>query len=151
MPQKKVTFIPENSNPLQEKFVNCLMKKGKKSTARRIFKDALQILSDKTQKDPVRLFEKAIENVKPQLEVRPKRIGGAVYQIPVEVKANRQQTLSIRWILACSRGRKGMPISNKLAEELLLASNGEGNAIKKREDVNKMAIANKAFAHYAKY
>ncbi len=151
MPQKKVTFIPENSSPLQEKFINCIMKGGKKSLARRIFNDSLKILSDKTQKDPIRLFEKAIENVKPILEVKPKRIGGGVYQIPVEVKAKRQQTLSIRWILISTRNRKGTTIANKLAEELMLAANGEGNAIKKREDVNKMAIANKAFAHYAKY
>ncbi len=151
MPQKKVTFIPENSSPLQEKFINCIMKGGKKSLARRIFNDSLQILSDKTQKDPIRLFEKAIENVKPILEVKPKRIGGGVYQIPVEVKAKRQQTLSIRWILISTRNRKGTTIANKLAEELMLAANGEGNAMKKREDVNKMAIANKAFAHYAKY
>ncbi|MBD3270887.1 30S ribosomal protein S7 [Candidatus Peregrinibacteria bacterium] len=151
MAQKRSKFIPENSTPLQEKFINCLMIGGKKSVARKIFNESLQIVSNKVQKDPVEIFEKAIENIKPSLEVKAKRIGGAVYQIPIEVKPTRRVTLSIRWLLGVSRGKKGSPMAKKLADELILAANGEGAAVKKREDVTKMALANKAFAHYAKY
>lgn len=150
MAQKRSTHIPENSTPLQEKFINYLMNDGKKNTARRIFKDALTIIAKK-DKFPEKAFEKAIENIKPNLEVRAKRIGGAVYQIPVEVKHERQIALAFRWIIQASRGKKGAPMSKKLAEELMAAANNEGAAIKKREDTVKMALANKAFAHYAKY
>ncbi len=151
MAQKRPTFIPEGSNPLQEKFINYIMKEGKKNIARRIFKETLQVLTEKGQKEPVKVFERAIENVKPTLEIRPKRIGGAVYQIPIEVKPGRQLMLSFRWILDSARGKKGSPMAKKLADELLSASNNEGNAIKKKEDTIRMAQANKAFAHYAKY
>lgn len=151
MAQKRPTFIPEGSNPLQEKFINYIMKEGKKNIARRIFKETLQVLTEKGQKEPVKVFERAIENVKPTLEIRPKRIGGAVYQIPIEVKPGRQLMLSFRWILDSARGKKGSPMAKKLADELLNASNNEGNAIKKKEDTIRMAQANKAFAHYAKY
>jgi small subunit ribosomal protein S7 len=151
MAQKRTLHISENSSPLQEKFINCVMKDGKKSTAESIFRKAMEILAEKGQKNPVGTFEKAIDNIKPTLEVKPKRIGGAVYQIPMEVKPERQMTLSIRWLLSTTRAKKGAPMAKKLADEILLASNGEGAAIKKRDDVNKMAMANKAFAHYAKY
>lgn len=151
MAQKRTLHISENSSPLQEKFINCVMKDGKKSTAEGIFRDAMAILAEKGQKNPVGTFEKAIDNIKPSLEVKPKRIGGAVYQIPMEVKPERQMTLSIRWLLSTTRAKKGAPMAKKLADEILLASNNEGAAIKKRDDVNKMAMANKAFAHYAKY
>jgi small subunit ribosomal protein S7 len=151
MAQKRITIIPEGSSALQEKFINCIMKRGKKSTAQRIFNDSLEIISTKGHKDPKGLFEKAIENVKPTLEVKAKRLGGAVYQIPMEVKPKRQTTLSIRWILGSCRAKRNINMAKKLADELILAANGEGPAIKKREDVIKMAQANKAFAHYAKY
>jgi small subunit ribosomal protein S7 len=151
MAQKRIIHVSENSSPLQEKFINCVMKDGKKSTAESIFRKAMEILAEKGQKNPVATFEKAIDNIKPTLEVKPKRIGGAVYQIPMEVKPERQMTLSIRWLLSTTRAKKGAPMAKKLADEILLASNGEGAAIKKRDDVNKMAMANKAFAHYAKY
>lgn len=151
MAQKRPTFIPEGSNPLQEKFINYIMKEGKKNIARKIFKDTMKVLTDKGQKEPVKVFERAIENVKPTLEIRPKRIGGAVYQIPIEVKPGRQLMLSFRWLLESARGKKGQPMAKKLAEELLMASNNEGNAIKKKDDTIRMAQANKAFAHYAKY
>ena len=127
------------------------MKQGKKSVARRIFAETLKTISEKTQADPLKVFEKALEQVRPQLEVRPKRIGGAVYQIPVEVKASRQVMLTFRWIMDAARGKKGASMHKKLAEELILASKGEGNAIKKRDDTQKMAQANKAFAHFAKF
>jgi small subunit ribosomal protein S7 len=148
--QKRCIYIPENSTPLQEKFINYLMVDGKKNVARKIFKDTLSIMSKK-DKQPDKVFEKAIENIKPNLEVKAKRIGGAVYQIPVEVKHGRQMALAFRWIIQASRGKKGAPMAKKLAEELLAAANNEGTAIKKKEDTLKMALANKAFAHYAKY
>lgn len=150
MPQKKCIYIPENSNPLQEKFINYIMKDGKKNTARKIFRDTMKQMSEKDM-HPEKMFEKAVQNVKPTLEVRAKRIGGAVYQIPVEVKAERQLALAFRWILLASRAKKGSNMSKKLADELIAAANGEGNAMKKKDDMVKMAMANKAFAHYAKY
>lgn len=150
MAQKRCSYIPENSNPLQEKFINYLMNDGKKNVARKIFRNTLQIISKKDQ-HPDRVFEKAIENVKPNMEVRAKRIGGAVYQIPVEVKPNRQIALAFRWIISAARGGKGAPMSKKLANELFAAANAEGAAVKKKEDTLKMAAANKAFAHYARY
>ena len=151
MAQKRPQFIPEGSNPLQEKVINYLMKEGKKNIARKIFKDTLHILTEKGQKEPFKTFEKAIENVKPALEIKPKRIGGAVYQIQIEVKPGRQLMLSFRWLLESARGRKGAPMAKKLADEFMMASNNEGNAIKKKDDTIRMAQANKAFAHYAKY
>lgn len=150
MPQKRCLYIPEGSNPLQEKFINYIMKGGKKNIARRIFKDTLKVISEK-EKQPEKVFEKAIEMVRPNLEVRAKRIGGAVYQIPVEVKPERQTMLAFRWILIGARGKKGSPMAKRLAEELVSAAAGEGAAIKKKDDTVRMAQANKAFAHFAKY
>lgn len=147
----KFVFIPEGSSALAEKFVNYIMQRGKKSIARRIFGDTLNQIAQKGQQYPEKVFEKAIENVKPQMEVRPKRIGGAVYQIPIEVKANRQLMLAFRWILKAAKTKKGAAMSKKLAQELLEASEGQGAAMKKREDTHRMAAANKAFAHFAKY
>jgi len=126
------------------------MKEGKKNVARRIFKETMEVISVK-EKQPEKVFEKAVEMVRPTLEVRAKRIGGAVYQIPVEVKPERQTMLAFRWILIGARGKKGAPMAKRLAEELLAAAAGEGNAIKKKDDTVKMAQANKAFAHFAKY
>ena len=119
------------------------MKQGKKSIARRIFNDTLKQISKKTNQDP--------EKISPQLEVKPKRVGGAVYQIPFEVKPGRQLALSFRWILSAARGRKGADMATRLAQELIDASNEQGLAIKKKIDTEKMAQANKAFAHFAKY
>lgn len=150
MAQKKCTHIPEDSNPLQEKFINYLMLGGKKNIARKIFNTTLKIIAEKDSK-PDKVFERAIDNVKPPMEVKAKRIGGAVYQIPVEVKPNRQIALAFRWIIGASRSAKNQPISKKLANELLSAANSEGTAFKKKEDTLKMAAANKAFAHYARY
>ncbi|MFA6521519.1 MAG: 30S ribosomal protein S7 [Candidatus Gracilibacteria bacterium] len=147
---KKANYTPEGYTPLQEKFINSMMERGKKSTARRILKEAFLALSEQKQ-DPERIFEKAIENVKPTMEVRPKRIGGAVYQIPVEVKPNRQLALTFRWIINAARALKGKAMALKLSSVLIEASNGAGPAVKKKEDVHKMAQANKAFAHFAKY
>ena len=143
--------IPEGSSELQEKFINCMMERGKKSVSRRIFNDAMQILRDQGKTSPVAIFDKALENVKPLTEVRARRVGGSVYQIPVEVNPKRQMALSIRWVIGACRTRKGKPMAEKLAQELLDASNETGSAFKKREDVHKMAAANKAFAHFARY
>ncbi len=143
-------YIPVGSDTLQEKFVNCLMKRGKKTIARKIFADALEIIKTRTKDPPLEIFSKALLNATPLVEVRPKRVAGSVYQVPVEVSPRRQQTLSIRWILGAARERKGVPMAHKLALELLDASADQGNAIKKKQDVLKMAQANKAFAHLAK-
>jgi small subunit ribosomal protein S7 len=143
-------YIPQGSDLLQEKFINCLMKQGKKVTARRIFADALEVIKTRTKEPPAEVFSKALLNVTPLVEVRPKRVAGSVYQVPVEVTPKRQTALSIRWILDAARARKGVPMAHKLALELLDASADQGSAIKKKQDVIKMAQANKAFAHLAK-
>ncbi len=127
------------------------MERGKKTIARKIFTDTMTEIESKGSKNPQQVFERAIENIKPSMEVRPRRIGGGVYQIPVEVKTKRQLMLAFRWILDAARSKKGAKMSTKLAQELLDAANQQGIAIKKKEDTHKMAAANKAFAHYAKY
>ena len=151
MSDKKVKHIPEGSTEWQEKFINCMMLRGKKSTARRIFNEAMKILRNQGIKTPEVVFEKAIRNVMPTMEVKARRVGGSVYQIPIEVKPKRQLALSIRWIIGACRGKKGKSMHEKLAQELLDASNENGNAYKKREDTHRMAAANKAFAHLARY
>lgn len=147
----KVKFIAKGNTEMNEKFINYLMQKGKKTTARKIFNDAFKIVNEKTKKPAQEIFEQALENVKPSLEVRPRRIGGAVYQIPMEVKPYRQFQLASRWMLAGARSKKGVPMAKALADEILQAANNEGNAVKKKEDSHKMAQANKAFAHFARY
>jgi len=133
-----------------EKFINSVMWDGKKSTARSVVYDALDVIKEKTKtENPLELFEVAIRNVAPAMEIRSRRVGGANYQVPVEVRPERKQALAFRWILIAARSRKGMPMANRLAEELLAASNNEGAAIKKKEDTLRMAESNKAFAHFA--
>ena len=150
--EKYAKFTADNSTPLIEKFVNVLMRGGKKTVARKVFSDMLAIIEKaEPGKDSRDLFELAISNIKPRVEVKAKRIGGSVYQIPVEVAPKRQQTLAIRWVLEVCRKAKGKPISQVLAAEILAASKNEGASIKKREDVQKMAEANKAYAHFARY
>jgi small subunit ribosomal protein S7 len=131
------------------KFINNLMMSGKKETARKVVYSALDLVKEKTQMDPIEVFDQAIRNASPLTEVRSRRIGGANYQVPREVRKERQQALAFRWILDAARSKKGQPMHIKLAEELINASKGEGSAIKKREDTHKMAEANKAFAHFA--
>ena len=144
-------FIPSDSNALLEKFICCVMKDGKKSLARRIMKDTFEIIKSKGHKNPSEVFDKAVRNVMPQIEVRPKRVGGSIYQVPVEVKPHRQQTLAIRWILTAVHSKKGATMATRLANELLAAASDEGSAFKKRDDVLKMAKANRAFAHFARF
>ena len=133
---------------LISKFVNCMMYGGKKSTAQHILYNAMDVIQKKTNDDPLKLFKKAIENVKPVLEVKSRRVGGSTYQVPVEVNPARRTSLSIRWILTYSRGRGEKSMEEKLAGELMDAANNRGNSIKKKEDTHRMAEANKAFAHY---
>ncbi len=151
MAQKKLQYIPEGSSEFQEKFIKCMMLRGKKSISRKIFGNAMAQLREQGIRDPEEVFKKAIQNVMPSTEVRARRVGGSVYQIPVEVKPNRQQALAIRWIIGACRSKKGKAMSEKLAQELLDASKETGAAFKKREDVHRMALANKAFAHYARH
>jgi len=130
------------------KFINGIMRDGKKSTAMQIFYGALDMIHEKTGEDPLVVFKRGLTNVKPRLEVRPRRVGGATYQVPQEVPSKRSMALAIRWILAAARARKGKPMMERLVEELLEASRNEGASIKKREEMHKMAESNRAFAHY---
>jgi len=141
---------PKFKSLLAGKFINCLMHSGKKSVAQQVFYDALDVVKEKvTDKEPIEVFHQALENVKPYIEVRSRRVGGAAYQVPMQVNKNRQQSLAIRWLLAACREKKGRPMYLKLSEELLAAYNREGAAYTKRENVHRMADANKAFAHFA--
>ncbi len=130
------------------KFINFVMYDGKKSAAEKLIYTALKQIKNKTKEDPIKIFNEAINNIRPNLEVRSRRVGGATYQIPVEVKTNRSQTLALKWLLEASRKRKNKTMSDKLFNELMDAYQKKGTAIKKREDTHKMAESNKAFAHY---
>ncbi|MGB6199046.1 MAG: 30S ribosomal protein S7 [Candidatus Acidiferrales bacterium] len=136
------------SSDLVQKFINSMMWDGKRSTAQRIFYGAMDQIAQKTNDDPLKVFKKAVENVKPTLEVKSRRVGGANYQVPVEVNQYRKQSLAIRWLLLYARTRAGKRMMDKLAEELMDAANNRGGAMKKKDDVHRMAEANKAFAHY---
>jgi small subunit ribosomal protein S7 len=148
VPRREVTTDSVYGSDLVEKFINSMMWDGKRSTAQRIFYGAMDQISQKTNGEPLATFKKAIENVKPVLEVKTRRVGGANYQVPVEVNPFRRQSLAIRWLLLYARTRSGRTMTDKLAEELLDAANARGGAMKKKEDVHRMAEANKAFAHY---
>jgi small subunit ribosomal protein S7 len=135
---------------LASKFINCLMRDGKKSVAQKVFYAAMEKIEQRvTGENPIDVFTRAVENVKPIIEVRSKRVGGATYQVPMQVNKTRQQTLSVRWILMAAREKKGRPMHIKLADELVAAYNRDGAAITRRENVHRMADANKAFAHFA--
>jgi small subunit ribosomal protein S7 len=141
---------PRHNSMLAGKFINCLMYDGKKTTAQIVFYDALEEISKRiSDAEPIQVFETAIENVKPYIEVRSKRVGGASYQVPMQVNRARQQSLAIRWLLGAVRDKKGRPMHLKLADELLAAYKKEGVAYTKRENTHRMADANKAFAHFA--
>jgi len=146
--RRKQEVDPVYGNDLVEKFICSMMWDGKKSTAQRVFYSAMDQIAKKTNDDALKTFKKALENAKPVLEVKTRRVGGANYQVPVEVNPFRRQSLAIRWILQYSRERSGKSMTDKLAEELIDAANSRGGAIKKKEDVHRMAEANKAFAHY---
>lgn len=141
---------PRYNSLLASKFINCLMYGGKKTVAQRVFYDALEIVQKKLPEiDPIHVFTQAVENVKPNIEVRSKRVGGASYQVPMQVNRNRQQSLAFRWILLAVREKKGRATHEKLADELVSAYKKEGAAMTRRDNVHRMADANKAFAHFA--
>jgi len=145
---RKIAPDPVYNSTLAEKFINCMMWDGKKTVAQKVFYEAMQKIQERTSDDPLKIFKKAVENCKPVLEVKTRRVGGANYQVPVEVPQNRRVSLALRWLISNARSRpeKGMP--EKLAAELTDAANMRGGAIKKKDDVHRMAEANKAFAHY---
>ncbi len=141
---------PKYDSILASKFINCLMWDGKKTVAQNVFYDALKAIHKKIpDREPIEVFEQAVENIKPHIEVRSKRVGGASYQVPMQVNKARQQSLAIRWLLMAVREKKGRPTHMKLADELLAAYNKEGAAMTRRENTHRMADANKAFAHFA--
>jgi small subunit ribosomal protein S7 len=141
---------PKFGNVYIAKFINYLMVDGKKSVAQRVMYDALEIISNETKQDAIEVFDQAIKNVVPSLEVKSRRVGGANYQVPMPVRGDRRYTLAYRWILAATRGKKGRPMAERLAKEFIAASQGEGDAMKKKQDVQRMAEANRAFAHFAR-
>jgi len=147
-PKREVLPDTKYDNVLVAMFINRLMRGGKKSTAARIMYDALDIVEERTHRNPLEVFEQAVKNVTPMIEVKPRRVGGATYQVPVEVDAHRRLSLALRWLVASARSRSGKSMAEKLANELMDASKGTGATVKKREDTHRMAEANKAFAHY---
>jgi small subunit ribosomal protein S7 len=148
--QQQLKPDPKFGNKLAGKFINCLMWQGKKSVSENIFYKAMDIIAEKEKSaTPIEVFEKAMNNVKPMIEVRSKRVGGASYQVPMQVNSKRQQSLAIRWVIEAARAVKGKAMSERLAAELLEAFHGKGGAMMTRENVHKMAEANKAFAHFA--
>tara|TARA_Y100000590_G_scaffold29186_1_gene32654 strand:+ start:1523 stop:1993 length:471 start_codon:yes stop_codon:yes gene_type:complete len=147
-PQREIYQDSRYQSLVLSKFINFVMYDGKKTTAEKIIYDALEQIKTKTKEDPIKIFNDAINNIRPNLEVRSRRVGGATYQVPVEVKTKRSQTLAMRWLLEATRKRKNKSMSEKLFNELMDAYQRKGSAIKKREDTHKMAESNKAFAHY---
>lgn len=147
--KREILPDPKFGNEVITKFINCLMIDGKKGTAEKVFYQSLERVEAKIEDaDAVKIFETALENVKPQLEVKSRRVGGSTYQVPVEVRDTRRVTLAIRWMIAAARSRSGKSMVEKLSGELMDAFNNRGSAVKKREDTHKMAEANRAFAHY---
>ena len=148
IPKREVLPDPLYNSQLVTKFINSLMVDGKKSTAEQIFYGAMKTVEDRAKDDPLKVFKKAVDNVKPALEVKSRRVGGSNYQVPIEVRPSRRNSLAIRWLISFSKTRGEKTMEDKLAGEILDAANNRGNAIKKREDTHRMAEANKAFAHY---
>ena len=148
--RKQLKPDPKYKSLLASKFINSLMWDGKKTTAQKLFYSALDEIANRLKDtDPIEVFNQAVENVKPQIEVRSKRVGGAAYQVPMQVNRNRQQALAFRWLLLAVREKKGRPTHLQLADELIAAFNREGAAMTRRENIHRMAVANKAFAHFA--
>lgn len=146
--RREILPDPVYNDTLVAKFVNYIMEQGKKGIAEKIFYGAMDVIKQRTKTDGLKIFEKAIENASPSVEVKSRRIGGATYQVPIEVPKNRRFYLASQWIINSATGRSGKPMSDKLASELISAANGEGGAIKKKDDTHRMAEANKAFAHF---
>jgi len=148
VPERIIIPDPKYNNKLVSKFIKSIMRDGKKSTAESILYDAFDVIGKRTKEPPIKIFEQAIENVKPMIEVKSRRVGGSTYQVPTEIRPSRKTALGIRWIISFARKRPEKGMVDKLAAELLDASNKRGAAVKKKEDTHKMAEANKAFAHY---
>ena len=146
--KREIQPDPKFGNFVVSKFMNSIMRQGKKSVAENIVYGALDIIEGKTKQNPVSIFEQALDNVMPSIEVRSRRVGGATYQVPVEVRTDRSQALAIRWLISSSRGRSENTMEERLSGELLDAANNRGTAVKKREDTHRMAEANRAFSHY---
>ncbi len=146
--RREITLDPKYKSQLLDKFINSMMAKGKKSLAQSILYESFDIIREKTNEDPLTVFQKAVNNTKPLVEVKSRRVGGSTYQVPTEVRSNRSQALGIRWLISFARARGEKSMASKLAGELMDAANKKGAAIKKREDTHRMAEANKAFAHY---
>ena len=146
--ERKILPDPKYKSELVAKFINGLMLDGSKSIAEHIFYDAMDLVEDKAKKDPLSLFHKAMENAAPVLEVKSRRVGGATYQVPVEVREKRRRTLAIRWLVTFARARSERTMAEKLANEFMAAAKGDGGTIKKKDDTHRMAEANKAFAHF---
>jgi len=150
-PKRTITPDPRYNSPVVAKFINYIMSGGKKSTAQKIVYGAFDIIGEKTKKPPLSIFEEAMKNLAPTLEVRSRRVGGANYQIPVPVRTERRLTLSLRWLITAARTKKGRPMTERLASEIMAAAKEEGEAIKKKQDVQRMAESNRAFAHFARF
>jgi small subunit ribosomal protein S7 len=148
VPKRITVPDPLYGDPVVTKFMNCLMVDGKKAVAEKVVYGAFEIVVDRTREDPIAVFRRALENVQPMVEVKSRRVGGSTYQVPVEVRPERREALAIRWVIQFARKRSGKSMTQKLAAELMEASHARGGAVKKREDVHRMAEANKAFAHY---
>ena len=148
VPKRKITPDPKHKDKLVAKFMNSLMSRGKKSVAERILYGSFDIINSRFKEDPLEVFRRALDNVKPKLEVKSRRVGGATYQVPVEVRPERRVALAMRWLVIYSRSRGEKTMQERLASELIDASQMRGNAVKKKDDTHKMAEANKAFAHY---
>lgn len=148
-PKRNILADPKFNSIVIAKFINLVMERGKKSVAQRVVYDCFDIISEKTQHDPLEIFDRAVKNVSPVLEVKSRRVGGANYQIPIEVRGDRRLALGLRWIIEAAKNRSGKPMREKLAEEFMEASERRGDAMKKKEDVQRMAEANRAFAHFA--
>ena len=148
VPKRKVLPDPVYQSPLVTKFINCLMHDGKRSTTERIFYGAMDSIKERTNEDPLKVFRNAVDNVKPALEVKSRRVGGSNYQVPVEVRPQRRMALALRWLISFARARPEKSMDEKLANEIVDAANGRGAAFKKKEDTHRMAEANKAFAHF---
>ena len=148
VPKREVLPDPLYNSQLVTKFVNVVMRQGKKTVAERILYDALVTVRERTSDDPIKVFKRAIENVKPAVEVKSRRVGGSTYQVPVEIRSERKMALAMRWLIASARNRPGRSMAEKLAAELMDAAAGQGATIRKRDETHKMAESNKAFAHY---
>ena len=148
VPKRRIQPDPKYGDRLVGRFTNVLMRDGKKSTAERIIYGAFEVIESKTRNDPLQMFRRALDNVRPRVEVKSRRVGGATYQVPVEVRPERATSLAMRWVAQYSRARPGKSMQDKLANELIDAANERGESVKKREDTHRMAEANKAFAHY---